>query len=1209
MDKAECIFSRALELDDPDRRLVWVKEACGDDPELADRVTRLLRLHQTAEDVFPSRPSISLQGVESVPASGTTIDRYRLLEQIGEGGFGVVYMAEQEKPVRRKVALKIIKLGMDTRQVIARFEAERQALAMMDHPNIAKVHDAGATETGRPYFVMELVRGIPITQFCEENRLTIKERLQLFIPVCQAIQHAHQKGVIHRDIKPTNCLVTMNEGVPHPMVIDFGVAKAIDQRLTEKTLYTRFAQMIGTPAYMSPEQAEMSKQDVDTRTDVYSLGILLYELLTGTTPFPEDRLRKAGYAEIQRIISQEEPVRPSTLLSRLNGRSRSVAASRRCEPESLLKLIKGDLDWIVLKAIDKDRSRRYETTNGLAADLQRHLSDEPVTATPPSRFYRFQKFVHRNRVTTAAGIAIAVSLLLGTIISTAMAIRAEKQKAAVEALNQWVTDKLLANPYVERGERISANTTYAEVLIRASQSLDDAFTQQPEVEAILRFKLGDSLAFFDKIEEALPHLRRAHELARQYFGETDVRTLAIQEALANHITWFHGGYYQTAQKEELGEEGMRLLWQGHGKCTQHLGPGHPLTLLYKIRLAYNLMRRGDRAQAETLLDAAAPLIQALPDVDRYQQSVFRYLTKQRMRDHWRLMATVVKTGVEARRLRLDVLEDTRERRLASDRPGIYTTGELQMMLEVGWTIKDWDRDIERAKQMFSQGAVESRKLVGESHPTPALLHSLAVTYLDLGEYDRALAYQRDHLAALETTEVPRPVLQGVVKWAASTPARLGDWKPAADELETHREQGYVDLESTASEALLRLMEGNDAAWQTLLPLLAEQLEHGEVTDFSLGVSEVLLVSSALKSEIPGLDPWIENQLSKEANVLKRAHINALVDFLKQRWQAAMEAAPVVLDSRGSWKMRAALMGYLTAISHHHLGNATEASRLVGRSDAILEGLLQTGDLTEHWQVPALCLLARGQAHEVVLGVAEEPVDSNWLESKRTAWKPVKALLEKANERARRQDYQGAARIYRQILSDPSFRESLEAFNDLDIRKMALAFVLTDATEDYVRVCQQAYAEVDFAGWHVDHWPLSFLPDTLPEELKSKLQSGVPIHVREKIRHAAEREEPYYDNLLMIGLVCSQLGLYADASLALEVAMQDPDNPSASLLARALHAKGKLHLGDTEEAQGELREVQGIFTRTLTLGEGRMDPDWTAQSMTTVVLQEQNPNSK
>ena len=372
------------------------------------------------------------------------IDRYKILQKIGEGGCGVVYMAEQTEPVRRRVALKVIKLGMDTKQVIARFEAERQALALMDHPNIAKVLDAGATATGRPYFVMELVKGIRITDYCDQNHLSTAERLGLFTQVCQAIQHAHQKGIIHRDIKPSNILVTLHDGVPVPKVIDFGIAKATEQPLTEKTVFTAFGQFMGTPAYMSPEQAELSGLDIDTRSDIYALGVLLYELLTGKTPFDAKELLQAGLDEMRRRIREEEPMRPSTRLSTMvDADLTEIASQRHSEPAKLTRFIRGDLDWIVMKCLEKDRTRRYETANGLAMDLRRHLNNEPVEACPPSAGYRFQKMVRRNKLTVVAVSAVAAALFLGLGLSTwllfaerkahAQAVLAEKEARESEA--------------------------------------------------------------------------------------------------------------------------------------------------------------------------------------------------------------------------------------------------------------------------------------------------------------------------------------------------------------------------------------------------------------------------------------------------------------------------------------------------------------------------------------------------------------------------------------------------------------------------------------------------------------------------------------------------------------------------------------------------------------------------------------------------------
>jgi WD40 repeat protein/serine/threonine protein kinase len=400
---------------------------------------------------------------------GDRISHYKLLQKIGEGGCGTVYMAEQEEPVRRRVALKIIKLGMDTKQVVARFEAERQALAMMDHPNIAKVLDAGATETGRPFFVMELVRGIKITEYCDQNKLSTRERLELVIQVCRAIQHAHQKGVVHRDIKPSNLLVTLHDGVPVPKVIDFGIAKATERRLTDKTLFTEFQAFIGTPAYMSPEQAEMSGLDIDTRTDIYSLGVLLYELLTGQTPLDAQELVRAGLDEMRRTIREREPLRPSTRLSTmLAPELTATARHRHAEAPKLISLIRGDLDWIVMKCLEKDRTRRYETANGLARDLQRHLNQEPVSARPPSKLYRFQKLVRRNKLAFSAAATVVSVLGIGFGVSTVLFI--QKNRAYGRAVVAEAEQARLRQ-VAEANELAARRIAYASDLNLAQEAL------------------------------------------------------------------------------------------------------------------------------------------------------------------------------------------------------------------------------------------------------------------------------------------------------------------------------------------------------------------------------------------------------------------------------------------------------------------------------------------------------------------------------------------------------------------------------------------------------------------------------------------------------------------------------------------------------------------------------------------------------------------
>ena len=440
----DAVFFTALNLSDLEQRRLFLDQACAGNMELRAAVDELLAAQGDAEHFFSKGASALSLPPEEIPAAikegiseedifkktsldeqiGTKVGSYKLLQRLGEGGCGVVYMAEQEKPVRRRVAVKVIKLGMDTKNVIARFEAERQALALMDHPNIARVLDAGATETGRPYFVMELVRGVKITEYCDQNNLDTRQRLGLFIQVCHALQHAHQKGIIHRDIKPSNILVTHHDGVPVPKVIDFGIAKAIEGKLTEQTLFTAYEQLVGTPAYMSPEQAEYSGLDIDTRSDIYSLGVLLYELLTGKTPFDGKELVKSGLDEMRRTLRETEPQRPSNILTTLNGTElRATAEHRHAEAPKLISLLKGDLDWIVMKALEKDRTRRYETANGLLRDVERYLDNEPVVARPPSRLYRLQKLVRRNQVVFAAGGIVAITLIAGFGMSTWMFFR------------------------------------------------------------------------------------------------------------------------------------------------------------------------------------------------------------------------------------------------------------------------------------------------------------------------------------------------------------------------------------------------------------------------------------------------------------------------------------------------------------------------------------------------------------------------------------------------------------------------------------------------------------------------------------------------------------------------------------------------------------------------------------------------------------------
>jgi serine/threonine protein kinase/tetratricopeptide (TPR) repeat protein len=540
------IFDAALAIADSTQRSAYLGEACAGDSRLRQHIEGLLDMHrQLGSFLEPPGPSpvatVDEQRLRERP--GTLIGPYKLLQQIGAGGMGIVYMAEQHEPVHRKVALKIIKPGLDSDQVIARFEAERQALALMDHPNIARVLDAGTTASGRPYFVMELVHGVPITQYCDDNQQTPRERLALAVPVCQAIQHAHQKGIIHRDVKPSNVLVAPYDGKPVVKVIDFGVAKAAGQRLTERTLFTEIGSVVGTLEYMSPEQAELNNQDIDTRSDIYGLGVLLYQLLTGTTPFTRERLKQVAFTEMLRLIREEEPPKPSTRLSESRDSLPSISAQRQIELAKLTRLVRGEIDWIVMKALEKDRTRRYETANGLARDLERYLADEPVEACPPSAGYRLRKFVRRNKGRVLATAALMVAVIAGTGAVLAVQRRANADLAAknAELADEQATVQARNKELADEQAKVEARFELAQKAIALFHTgvSEDALLKNAEFKELRTKLLKEAAAFYADLEKLLAgqtDARSRKALAASYFqlAELTAKIGDKKEALAVH---------------------------------------------------------------------------------------------------------------------------------------------------------------------------------------------------------------------------------------------------------------------------------------------------------------------------------------------------------------------------------------------------------------------------------------------------------------------------------------------------------------------------------------------------------------------------------------------------------------------------------------------------------------------------------------------------
>jgi serine/threonine protein kinase/tetratricopeptide (TPR) repeat protein len=741
----ETLFDLARKTPEAERAAL-LERVCQGKPELRARVEVLLKADVASSPLSKQSPTLDLTAGFNHTAQaspdlvGSIIDgRFKLQQKLGEGGMGTVWVAEQEQPVKRRVALKLIKAGMDSAQVIRRFEAERQALALMDHTNIAKVLDAGTAANGRPYFVMELVKGVPITKYCDEVHASIKNRLELFVQVCSAVQHAHQKGIIHRDIKPSNVLIAMQDGKPVPKVIDFGVAKALHSKLADKTMYTEIGQIIGTLEYMAPEQAELSAMDIDTRADIYALGVLLYELLTGSTPITRERMKSAAFAEVIRLIKEEDPPKPSTRLTQSKESLANLAALRKTDPKHLSAELKGELDWVVLKALEKDRTCRYETANGFARDIQRYLSNEVVEARPSSAGYRLRKLVARNRGKVIAASFIALSLLagvIGTIISLMEARkqrdiaelarqsesverqRADQQAAVVQAVNEFLTKDILgANPYTGLNTGTEGGPSVLEAIQKAAKVVGQRFSDRPLIEASVRRSIGVAMLEYNRLDPAAEQLDLAIGLFKKALGEQDTSESILATL---NLAWVR-------------------LKQGR--------------LLESERLHLEAVRRGEKALPE--------------DHDLRQVAI----------DHTAYCLSLLKKYDSAEQLFKQSIEER-----------LRTTGEthgLQMVRNNLAMMYYRQGRFDAAEQLYRQALEELTRLLGGEHPnTVLILDNLAALLLVQSRFTdaepllkQALAGERKAFGS-ERTNMLLPILLKL----QVTYASLSRWAEASDVL-------------------------------------------------------------------------------------------------------------------------------------------------------------------------------------------------------------------------------------------------------------------------------------------------------------------------------------------------------------------------------------------------------------------------------------------
>lgn len=1215
----ETIFSAAIEIREPKERQTYLDEACIADPEQRIRVNRLIAAADRASHLFGDEQTEASEPEPwetPVEEAGSSIDRYKLLQKIGEGGMGVVYMAEQTEPVRRKVALKIIKLGMDTKQVVARFEAERQALALMNHPNIAKVIDAGATEQGRPYFVMELVKGVPITEFCDKNHLSTKERLELFIPVCQAIQHAHQKGIIHRDIKPSNVLVALFDGKPMPMIIDFGIAKATNQQLTTKTLFTNYAQMIGTPAYMSPEQAEGSQLDIDTRSDVYSLGVLLYELLTGSQPFPEKRLRSAGWAEMQRIIQEEEPPRPSTRLSTVSDDQRSDFSTKHHEDPGRISLIlRRELDWIVMRCLEKDRGRRFETANALARDIERYLSGEIPESTPPTWSYQFTKLARKHRKTFAIAAMLTLILTAAAVFSSWQAIRATKaEKKATEqaqvatAVSDFLSEKLLkkGNPW-SGGETYSADLTLRDAILTAAEEVEGSFTNQPLVEAAVRFIVGSTLKDIGARQEGMPHLQKAFELYQKHLDPDDQKAMEVQREYAFALS-YGGSTPEMDKAEALLLDAFRRAERVEGKAATH-------TILILEKLAYLYGNRNTPSDAEAFNipgyveashDARGPrhptgaLKRSLAWV---RQKQARHAEAYKLHSELDALPEFLPGGERIR-------EGTNHIQYAN---GLYALAHF-----IWW----WDGDFDYAEGKLEEALKVSKKLVENGVPTDNILQELMMMNRRRGRYDDALIY------AQELVDVSIPNYGATHKWttwaageAVALHGNRGRWEDVVDLLQSYRQRGVKSPGLLAREFVANRLIGRTNELRQNLEQLFEEAGRNDAAPKGINVSWVLLSQATTPDQIA-----VATRIAREASKslprrggtpMKRALLEGLIAFNDTNWDQARAQFEQVRHMPHARRF-AALARFYTAMSLAKQEARKEAEQVYWDANGMLMEALPLPlkglghPYSEHWTLLPFCLIAREQCELQLFSKVMSPhITEATLAEASAKWEPVGKLLRAADNLCRDRKFAEAAALNRQAMEHPEF--------DLDLaiqeiawftRKAGLAELLSGNQENYFEICWLHFSRIGsdfdlFSSSAMLMYEFDLPPDlaNVRAGLEGKNNLDSQNWQRANSGEAGFRPDGWL--LLVLGRSRYRGVTEGDPVAPLRLAV-DADHFYCALQSRVYLAMALFRDGDNAaktEARQLLAGVEKVYAGTLAAGKGRLDPPWHDQAELEVVIRE------